>query len=84
MKLNAGELSPNQKTVLEDLLGRPLAEDEAVSIRVSESPDAPEWLRQSWESAERLGLSQLSMDEMDAEIAAARKDRRAIDQSRAR
>jgi plasmid stability protein len=37
---------------------------------------APEWLRKSWESARQAGLDRLSMDEIDAEIAAARKARR--------
>ena len=36
----------------------------------------PEWLRKSWESARQAGLDTLSMDEIDAEIAAARKARR--------
>ena len=35
----------------------------------------PEWLRKSWESARQAGLDTLSMDEIDAEIAAARKAR---------
>jgi plasmid stability protein len=38
---------------------------------------APEWLRKSWESAKGAGLDQLSSEEIDAEIAAARKERRA-------
>jgi plasmid stability protein len=37
---------------------------------------APEWLQKSWESAKETGLDQLSMEEIDAEIAAARKARR--------
>jgi hypothetical protein len=37
---------------------------------------APDWLRKSWESATQAGLDQLSMDEIDAEIAASRKARR--------
>lgn len=36
---------------------------------------APDWLRRSWESAAQAGLNRLSMDEIDAEIAAARKAR---------
>ena len=36
---------------------------------------APDWLRRSWESATLAGLNRLSMDEIDAEIAAARKAR---------
>ena len=35
----------------------------------------PEWLRESWESAKQTGLDGLSMDEIDAEIAAARRVR---------
>jgi hypothetical protein len=36
----------------------------------------PEWLQESWESSRQAGLDQLSMDEIDAEIAKARKARR--------
>ncbi|HTC33470.1 MAG TPA: hypothetical protein VK724_08865 [Bryobacteraceae bacterium] len=36
---------------------------------------APEWLQKSWESAKQAGLDRLSMEEIDAEIAAARKGR---------
>lgn len=37
----------------------------------------PEWLLKSWESAKEAGLDQLSPEEIAAEIAAARKARRA-------
>jgi plasmid stability protein len=37
---------------------------------------APEWLRKSWETSKQAGLDQLSMEDIDAEIAAARKRRR--------
>jgi plasmid stability protein len=37
---------------------------------------APEWLRKSWESAAEAGLDQLTSEEIDAEISAARKLRR--------
>jgi plasmid stability protein len=36
----------------------------------------PEWLQKSWESSKEAGLDRLSVDEIDAEIAAARKARR--------
>ena len=36
---------------------------------------APEWLGRSWDSAIQAGLNRLSMDEIGAEIAAARKAR---------
>ena len=34
---------------------------------------APEWLQRSWASAKQAGVNEISMDEIDAEIAAARK-----------
>jgi plasmid stability protein len=37
---------------------------------------APEWLRKSWNTAKEAGLDQLSAEEIDAEISAARKARR--------
>jgi hypothetical protein len=43
---------------------------------VISSTAAPEWLQQSWVSANQLGVDALSMEEIDAEIAAARKTRR--------
>lgn len=72
----AKDLSPDQKMAIESLLGRSVAEDEAISIRALASASAPEWLQQSWESAERLGVDQLSLEEINAEIDAARKARR--------
>jgi plasmid stability protein len=49
---------------------------EQYALKVLEQDLAPEWLRKSWESARESGVDQLSMDEIDAEIAAARKARR--------
>jgi hypothetical protein len=72
----AKNLSPDQKMAIESLLGRVVAEDELVSVRALGLESAPEWLRESWETARRLGLDQLSGEEIDAEIAAARKERR--------
>ena len=37
---------------------------------------APEWLQKSWESARQTGLDQLSTEEIEAESAAERKERR--------
>jgi len=71
------DLSPDQKVVIESLLGRSIAENEEISIRATTSPSAPpEWLQSSWQSAKEQGLDRLSMEEIDAEIAAARKARR--------
>jgi hypothetical protein len=49
---------------------------EQYALQILEEDLAPAWLRQSWESAKEAGLDQLSMEEIDAEIAAARKARR--------
>jgi hypothetical protein len=44
-------------------------------LQVLEQDLAPEWLRESWASAKAAGVDQLSADEIEAEIAAARKAR---------
>jgi hypothetical protein len=49
---------------------------EEYARQVLEHELAPDWLRRSWDSARIAGLDQLSMEEIDAEIAAARKQRR--------
>ena len=72
----ARDLSPDQKVVIEGLLGRPVSEDEAISVRAIPPASAPEWLQKSWESAAQSGLDKLSDDEIDHEIEAARKARR--------
>jgi len=76
MTRKAKDLSPDQKLAIESLLGRSIAENEVIIINTTTSPSAPEWLQVSWKSAEDQGLDQLSVEEIDAEIAAARKARR--------
>lgn len=72
----AKDLSPEQRTAIESLIGRSLSPHEMISIQSVPFVSAPEWLQESWESAKEQGLDQLSMEEIDAEIAAARKSRR--------
>lgn len=69
------DLSPDQRQAIEGLLGRSVAESEAISIRAV-TPTGPDWLKASWETAERENVNQLSVEEIDAEIACARKTRR--------
>ena len=45
-------------------------------LQVLERDLAPAWLRESWSSASETGIDQLSMDEINAEISAARQARR--------
>ena len=77
MTFRAKELSADQKTVIEGLCS--LGEDEAISIRVVGS-DAAGMAAPVMESAKALGVDQLSVDEIDAEIEAARKARRSAAQ----
>ena len=70
-------LSDEQKVVVEGLQGRAVSVGDAISLRVLTQATAPEWMEESWKSAEELGLDQMTMDEIDAEIAAARAERRA-------
>ena len=49
---------------------------EEYAQQVLEHDLVPEWLRKSWGSSKPAGLDRLSMDDIDAEIAAARKARR--------
>jgi hypothetical protein len=83
----AKDLSQEQKNAIESLLGRAIAENEAISVRTvpideygefanTDSVSAPDWLQNSWENAKRLGLDRLSMEEIDTEIRAARRARR--------
>ena len=48
---------------------------EQYARQVLEHDLAPDWLQKSWETSRAAGLDQLSTEEIDAEIAAARKAR---------
>jgi hypothetical protein len=67
------DLSPDQKLAIESLLGRPISEDEQVSVRTL--PASPEWLMSIQQDAGKKGTDKLTMEEIDAEIAAARRER---------
>ena len=49
---------------------------EQYARQVLEQDLAPEWLKNSWATSKAAGLDRLSSEEIDAEIAAARKARR--------
>jgi len=51
---------------------------EQYARQVLEHDLAPEWLQKSWKTAKEAGLDQLSTEEIDAEISAARKARREV------
>ncbi len=66
------DLSPDQKLAIESLLGRPISEGEQVSVRAL--PASPEWLMSIQQDARKKGTDKLTMEEIDAEIAAARRE----------
>jgi hypothetical protein len=72
----AKDLSTDQEVAIESLLGRSLSEDEKISIRALPVSPAAEWLQEIQRDARRKGLDTLTMDEIDAEVAAARRERR--------
>jgi hypothetical protein len=67
------DLSPDQRLAIESLLGRPIAEGEQVSVRTV--PASPEWLMSIQQDARKNGTDKLTMEEIDAEIAASRRER---------
>jgi len=64
------DLSPDQKLAIESLLGRPISEGEQVTV-----PASPEWLTSIQQDARKKGTDKLTMEEIDAEIAAGRRER---------
>lgn len=70
------ELPDEQQAVLSAKARARGLSDEEYARQVLQHDLVPEWLQRSWESAKDAGLDQLSMEEIDAEIAAARKVRR--------
>jgi plasmid stability protein len=70
------ELPDEQKAALTAKAAAQGLSSEEYARRVLQQDLIPEWLEKSWESARKLGLDCLSAEEIDAEIAAARKARR--------
>ena len=66
-------LSREQKVAIESLLGRPISEGEQVSVRTV--PASPEWLVSLQQDSSNNGTDKLTLEEIDAEIAAARRER---------
>ena len=69
------ELPDEQKSVLAAKAQAKGLSAEEYAQQVLEHDLVPEWLRKSWETSKAAGLDQLSTEEIDAEIAAARKAR---------
>jgi hypothetical protein len=70
---NVKNLSPDQKLAIESLLGRRISEGEQVSVRTV--PASPEWVASIQQDSREKGTDRLTMEEIDAEITAARRER---------
>ncbi|MFZ0807895.1 MAG: hypothetical protein WAN03_16995 [Candidatus Sulfotelmatobacter sp.] len=66
-------MSPDQKLAIESPLGHPISEGEQVSVRTV--PASPEWLMSIQKDAGKNGTDKFTIEEIDAEIAAARRKR---------
>jgi hypothetical protein len=69
------ELADDEAVALRDRAMAQGVTAEQYALQVLERELAPDWLRESWESAKRTGANSISMDDIDSEIAAARKAR---------
>jgi hypothetical protein len=67
------DLSPDQKLAIESLLGRTISEGEQVSVRTV--PASPAWLMSIQQDSKKNGTDRLTMEEIDAKIAVARRER---------
>lgn len=69
------ELPDEQKAALAAKAQARGLSTEEYALKVLAHDLVPEWLQKSWETSKEAGLDQLSMEEIDAEISAARKAR---------
>lgn len=73
---NAKDFSPDQKAAIDSILGRQVAECEAISVRAMAS--IPEWLKKAGSGARERGLDRPTPDDIQAEIDAYRREKRAV------
>jgi plasmid stability protein len=69
------ELPDEQKAALAAKAQAKGLSAEQYARQVLERDLVPEWLQESWNTSKAAGLDQLSIEDIDAEIAAARKVR---------
>ena len=69
------DLSADQKSAIESLLGHAVSENDRISILPFSASTAPEWLESIQQDARQAGLDKMTIEEIDAEIAATRLER---------
>jgi hypothetical protein len=67
----------NHERCLVERNGKPMVMILSVNDYVRTVAPSPDWLELAWDRAKRNGLEKMSSKEIDAEIAAARRGRRA-------
>ncbi len=73
-KVERGKLTYTRKTVIDRL---PAGKAARARLLKQLQQEAPEWLKSIWAASKDAGLDQMTTREIDAEIAAARRERAA-------
>jgi hypothetical protein len=68
------DLSPEQRAVVESILGRHVLDEESISVRAM--PPVPDWLQRAWRGAHERGIDSLTPDDIQAEIDEYRREKR--------
>src|ERR1700733_3425050 len=66
----------NNERFVVDRRGEPAVVIMSVEDFIRTTAPAPDWLQKDWTGARRRGLDALGLDDVNAEIAAARRDRK--------
>jgi hypothetical protein len=59
MTIEARNLTPAQKQILEELLGHPIAETESIHLRTLLPEPGPEWIMDFWPQSPKPALSRI-------------------------
>lgn len=73
-KVERGKLTYTRKTVIDRI---PAGKADRARFFKQLRAEAPEWLKEIWAASKRAGLDRMTMREINAEIAAYRKEKRA-------
>jgi prevent-host-death family protein len=68
-------VTSNERFIV-DRRGKPVVVILSVQDYLASVQNAPEWLREAWAGANQRGLDKLTMDEIDAEIDAYRREKK--------
>jgi prevent-host-death family protein len=66
----------NHERFIVDRRGEPAVVIMSVEDYIRTASPPPDWLQKAWDGSRRRGLDRMTMEDIDAEIAAARRDRK--------